>query len=155
MGGRVGSLAAVDRDRARALAADARVARLATQTRTGRIDLVPMTFAIDDDRLVTAIDHKPKTTTALKRLENIRASPEVSVIIDEYDDTDWDQLWWVRLRGVARIIEPGAPDTQPLHRAAIASLVAKYPQYVEQPPGGPVILVELVRWQWWSARTTP
>jgi PPOX class probable F420-dependent enzyme len=145
----------VDRDEARNLAAGARVARLATQTRTGRIDLVPMTFAIDGDRLVTAIDHKPKTTTALKRLENIRANPEVSVIIDEYDDADWDQLWWVRLRGVATIIEPGAAGTEPLHRAAVASLVAKYPQYVEQPPAGPVILIELVRWQWWSARPSP
>ncbi len=139
------------------------MARLATQTRTGRIDLVPMTFAIEGDRLVTAIDHKPKTTTALKRLENIRANPEVSVIIDEYDDGDWDQLWWVRLRGVATIIEPPDPQrpadgeggTGALHRAAIASLVAKYPQYVEHTPTGPVILIELVRWQWWSARPDP
>jgi PPOX class probable F420-dependent enzyme len=133
------------------------VARLATQTRTGRIDLVPVTFAIDGDRLFTAIDHKPKTTTALKRLENIRFNPEVSVIIDEYDDADWDRLWWVRLRGAASVIErqddpSGAEGAGALRRAAIASLVAKYPQYVDQVPAGPVIVVELLGWQWWSAR---
>ncbi len=139
------------------------MARLATQTRTGRIDLVPVTFALEGDRLVTAIDHKPKTTTALKRLENIRANPEVSVIIDEYDDADWDQLWWVRLRGAASIIEPGheraamprESDDDSLHARAIASLVAKYAQYVDRTPSGPVIMIELVRWQWWSARSEP
>jgi hypothetical protein len=60
----------MDRDEASALAQHARVARLGTLSKTGRVDLVPITFAIVDDVLYTAVDHKPKTTTELKRLSD-------------------------------------------------------------------------------------
>ncbi len=98
----------MDRDTARALVDGARVARLGTLSKTGRVDLVPMTFALVDDVMYTAVDHKPKRTTELKRLENVRATPEVSVLVDEYDDADWTALWWVRLRGLARVVEAGS-----------------------------------------------
>jgi PPOX class probable F420-dependent enzyme len=136
----------MDRDTARTRAADARVARLGTLSKTGRVELVPMTFAIVDDVLYTAVDHKPKTTTELKRLDNVRATPEVSVLIDEYDDDDWAALWWVRLRGLAQVIDGGAQ-----YDTAVDALVAKYPQYLTVRPDGPAIVVELIRWQWWSA----
>jgi PPOX class probable F420-dependent enzyme len=136
----------VDREQARSRVGAARVARLATRTPTGRMDLVPITFALVADRLVTAVDHKPKTTTQLKRLDNIRANPEVSVLVDRYDDEDWSQLWWVRLRGLATVVASGDERA-----AGLAALVAKYPQYGRQPPAGDVILVDLVGWQWWSA----
>jgi PPOX class probable F420-dependent enzyme len=154
----------VDRDEARRRVAGARVARLATRTPTGRMDLVPITFAFDGDRLVTAVDHKPKTTTQLKRLDNIRANPEVSLLVDEYDDRDWSSLWWVRLRGLATVVGVGI-DTgagagagsgllvgpAPEAVSAVAALVAKYPQYRDKAPAGDVILIDLVGWQWWSA----
>jgi PPOX class probable F420-dependent enzyme len=136
----------MDRDAARALAQGARVARLGTLSKTGRVDLVPITFAIVDDVVYTAVDHKPKTTTELKRLENVRANPEVSILIDEYDDADWSTLWWVRLRGLAHVIDDG-----PRHEAAVDALVAKYEQYRSVRPEGPAIEIELIRWQWWSA----
>jgi PPOX class probable F420-dependent enzyme len=110
------------------------------------MDLVPITFALVADRLVTAVDHKPKTTTQLKRLDNIRANPEVSILVDRYDDEDWTELWWVRLRGLATVVASGDERA-----AGLAALVAKYPQYRRQPPAGDVILVDLVGWQWWSA----
>jgi PPOX class probable F420-dependent enzyme len=136
----------MDRDRARALAAGARVARLGTLSKTGRVDLVPMTYALVDDVLFTAVDHKPKTTTELKRLENVRANPEVSVLIDEYADDDWSALWWVRLRGLAHVLDEG-----PQYDAAIDVLVAKYRQYQTIRPEGPAMVIEIIRWQWWSA----
>ncbi len=136
----------MDRAQAAELVDGARVARLATRTPTGRTDLVPITFALVDGRLVTAIDHKPKTTTHLKRLDNIRADPEVSLLVDEYDDADWSQLWWVRLRGLAQILDVGESRTH-----ALDALTAKYAQYREIVPTGDVISIELVRWQWWSA----
>ena len=136
----------MDRTQAAKLVDEARVARLGTRTPTGRMDLVPITFALVDGRLVTAIDHKPKTTTHLKRLDNIRANPEISVLVDEYDDADWSQLWWVRLRGLAQVLAPGDARTE-----AIGALTAKYRQYREVVPTGDVISIELVRWQWWSA----
>jgi PPOX class probable F420-dependent enzyme len=135
----------MDRGRARALVEQARVARLGTLSKTGRVDLVPITFALVDDVIYTAVDHKPKTTPHLKRLENITANPEVSVLVDEYDDRDWTALWWVRLRGLGLVVEDGSRYTE-----AIDALVAKYPQYRQHRPQGPAIAIELIRWQWWS-----
>jgi len=136
----------VDEASARDRFAAARVARLGTTSPTGRVELVPITFALLDGRIVTAVDHKPKTTTRLKRLDNVRANPEVGVLVDHYDDTDWDALWWVRVRGLAEVVERGAR-----HRAAVEALAAKYPQYRGRAPEGPAIVVEPLRWQWWSA----
>ena len=54
---------------------EAFVATLATIRTDGRVDLVPITFAYDERNIVTAIDHKRKSTTELKRLDNIRQFP--------------------------------------------------------------------------------
>ena len=78
------------------LLSHARVATLATIRADGRVDLVPITFAFDDQVVVTAIDHKKKSTTELKRLDNIRQFPEVTLLVDHYNDQDWTHLWWVR-----------------------------------------------------------
>ncbi|MEU8267698.1 TIGR03668 family PPOX class F420-dependent oxidoreductase [Sphaerisporangium sp. NPDC049002] len=132
-------------EQARARMRDARVARLGTVGEDGTPHLVPVTFSLDGDRIVTAVDHKPKsTTTGLRRLRNIRANPRVSVLVDHYDD-DWATLWWVRADGVATIVEH---DEERL--PALASLVAKYPQYADRVPEGPVILIEVTRYASWS-----
>ena len=60
--------------------------------------LVPITFAVDGDALYSAVDAKPKSTRALRRLANIAANPAVSVLVDHYDD-DWTRLWWARADG--------------------------------------------------------
>ena len=88
------------------------VARLATASPAGVPHLVPVTFACvagADDWLVFAVDHKPKTTTRLRRLANIESNPSVTFLVDEYDD-DWSRLWWVRADAQARLLgaEPGA-----------------------------------------------
>ena len=131
----------MDAGEARALFASARVARLATVDAERRPHLVPVTFAFDGEEIVTAVDHKPKRTTRLRRLENIEANPRVSVLADHYED-DWSKLWWVRLRGRARIVED--PE-------AMALLARKYPQYREQPPAGPVIAVEIEERSEWTS----
>lgn len=140
----------MDEAAAHALAEGARVARLATLTATGQVEVVPITFAFDRGRVVTAVDHKPKTTTNLKRLANVRANPQVGLLFDHYDDGDWSSLWWVRIRGLAQVID--RRQDAGAHGRAIDALVAKYPQYREQRPEGPAIVIEPVRWQWWSAR---
>jgi PPOX class probable F420-dependent enzyme len=122
--------------------ADARVARLATVGRDGRPHVVPICFVIDGSTLYTAVDDKPKRTRRLRRLDNIEANSAVEVVIDHYED-DWSKLWWVRLRGTARIVE----DPR-----AVELLAAKYPQYRERPPAGPVIAVEIEdRSEWTSS----
>ena len=82
----------------------ARVARLATVRADGSPHVVPFCFAIGEgDVLYTAVDAKPKSTLELKRLDNVRANPHVSVLVDHYDE-EWTQLWWVRVDGPARRI---------------------------------------------------
>ncbi len=126
----------------------ARVARLATVTSVGHPHIVPVTFAQSGtDSLVTAIDHKPKRTTALARLENIAANPVVSLLVDHYAD-DWTQLWWSRADGHATVLKPGIQDRR--RDAGIARLVERYPQYREHPPAGTVILITVVRWSGWE-----
>lgn len=118
----------------------ARVARLATVSGDGSPHLVPMVFALDESRLISAVDQKPKSTTALRRLDNIAVNPFVSVLVDEYDE-DWTKLWWARADGWARVE----------HSHDLTALVARYPQYRDDPPAGPVIVVEVDHWSGWSA----
>jgi PPOX class probable F420-dependent enzyme len=82
----------------------------------------------------------------LRRLDNIERDPRVTVLIDHYDD-DWTTLWWVRMRGLARLVASG-----PRCAEAIAQLVAKYPRhYVTQPPQGPVIEIDVTDVRTWRA----
>lgn len=133
----------MDSDTARRMFEDARVARLATVDPEGRPHLVPVTFAVQNQRVVTAVDHKPKRSTDLRRLRNIRTNPHVSLLADHYED-DWTRLWWARADGRAEVAEDG-PD----RAAALDALAAKYPQYRDRRPAGPVILVEVTRWSGW------
>ena len=122
--------------------AGARVARLAT-VGAGRPHLVPITFALTGDLLVTGVDQKPKSTTNLRRLRNIAENPAVSVLCDHYDD-DWTRLWWVRADGRAEVVASG-------NGWAIDALAAKYEQYRSEPPAGPLIIVTIESWTGWAA----
>ena len=110
------------------------VARLATVRSDGSPRVVPICFALDGDTLYTAVDEKPKRTRRLARLVDIEAEPRVEVVIDHYDN-DWTRLWWVRLRGRARVV---GHDER-----ALGLLTAKYRQYRQRPPEGPFIVVEI------------
>jgi PPOX class probable F420-dependent enzyme len=124
----------------------ARVASLATIRADGRVDLVPVTFAVEEDLMVMMIDHKPKSTMDLKRLDNIRQFPEVTLLAEHYDDEDWDQLWWVRVRGRAKVHQAGAEWER-----AGEMLSGRYSQYQAIPPVGPAIVVEITELSGWSA----
>jgi PPOX class probable F420-dependent enzyme len=115
----------------------ARVGRLATVDREGRPHVVPICFVIAGETLYSAVDAKPKRTLRLKRLDNVRANPSVEVLVDHYEE-DWSRLWWVRLRGRARILDAGDERER-----ALRLLTAKYPQYADAPPAGPVLAVDI------------
>ena len=129
----------------RARLARARVARLATIDPEGHPHLVPVCFALDDDTLYSAVDEKPKRSLELQRLKNIRARPRVTLLVDHYDE-DWSQLWWIRIRGEATVLESGAERER-----ALELLAGKYHQYRREPPRGAVIAVALREWRGWSA----
>ena len=88
-------------------------------------------------------DAKPKSTVALRRLDNIRAVPWVAMLVDHYAD-DWAALWWIRIDGTARVI-----DTGPEFDHALRLLVGKYEQYLRNAPPGPVIAIDVTGWRAW------
>jgi PPOX class probable F420-dependent enzyme len=136
----------MDPTEARTRFAAARVARLATAGADRRPHLVPIVFAVDGDRIYSAVDDvKPKATLRLRRLRNIAANPAVALLADHYED-DWTALWWVRADGVARLLDPEAPEAA--HARAL--LAARYPQYRDAPPPGVVIAVDVARWSGWA-----
>jgi PPOX class probable F420-dependent enzyme len=125
--------------------AAARVARLATTDPDGRPHLVPIVFALAGVTLYTAVDRKPKRSRVLRRVENARARPDVTILVDEYDE-DWSLLWWIRLRGRARVLDEGDERER-----ALALLAEKYPQYRSEPPEGPVLAVDVTETRAWAA----
>ncbi|MGS0684781.1 TIGR03668 family PPOX class F420-dependent oxidoreductase [Nakamurella sp. GG22] len=149
-------------DQARQIFGNARVARLATVGPALVPHLVPVTFAVitapveevpaaHPDRpssasqmIVFAVDHKPKSTSALRRLDNIAANPQVCFLVDRYDD-DWEQLWWVRADARASVLE----GTE--RRRALAALTVRYQQYEQVPPTGVVVGSTVTRWTGWRA----
>ena len=132
----------------------ARRAILATIDPDGRPRPVPISFiviAVDPagTRLLTPLDDKPKSTDdkrALARVRDIRARPEVSVLVDRWDE-DWSSLGWVRLNGRATLLEPD--DVPP---DAIERLRAKYPQYAAHAlESSPMIAIDIEHRTSWGA----
>lgn len=121
------------------------MARLATIDGRLQPNVVPICFALAGDTLYSAVDEKPKRSRKLKRLENIRTSPQVSVLVDHFE-SDWTKLWWVVAEGQAEVIEAGDEASE-----ALELLVAKYPQYAIARPRGPIIALRIERWRSWSA----
>jgi PPOX class probable F420-dependent enzyme len=108
--------------------------------------VLPVTYAVHENTIVTAIDHKRKRVPAerLARVRWLKARPRVALTVDRYDD-DWSQLQWVQALGPMMILDAAdAPD-------ALAALTERYAAYREQPPGGPVLSLAPDRILWWRA----
>lgn len=129
---------------ARGRVAEARVGRLATLDPDGRPNVVPFVFVLEGETLYSAVDEKPKRSRRLRRVANIEARPDVTVLVDHYEE-DWTRLWWVRLRGRGRIVPAGEEFSR-----ALALLAEKYGQYRDAPPAGPVIAIEILEWRSWE-----
>jgi PPOX class probable F420-dependent enzyme len=123
-----------------------RVAHLATADRNGIPHVVPICYAVAEDRLYVAIDEKPKRRDQpLKRLRNITENPAVAVIVDHYEE-DWSRLGWVLLRGCATLLHDGPEFT-----TALALLRARYPQYTAMNlETNPLIAVRIERVTSWG-----
>ena len=131
-------------EEARRRFATARIARLASVDGSGQPHLVPIAFAVAGDRVYSAVDAKPKRTTALRRLANVRANPAVAVLADHYEDANWDALWWVRADGHGRVLDPADLEA----RQAVALLGERYPRLEAV---GEVLAIDVKRWSGWSA----
>jgi PPOX class probable F420-dependent enzyme len=130
----------------RARVAAAPVARLATLRPDGTPRLVPVTFAVVDGLICSAVDEvKPKRSSRLARLADVARDPRVGLLVDHYAD-DWSRLWWVRVDGTARVEEAGD-----LRERALDALAGKYPPYRARRPAGPLLVITPERWTGWTA----
>lgn len=126
---------------------ETRVGHLATADANGRPHVIPVCFDYDGQYIYSVLDAKPKrgSLTGLRRVRNILANPQVSLVVDHYDE-DWTRLWYLLVHGRAALIEDG-----PEPPAAIARLREKYPQYRDmQLDGNPVIRIAPERVTGWS-----
>jgi PPOX class probable F420-dependent enzyme len=128
------------------------VARLGTQGSDGPHQ-VPVVFARTGAILWSPVDGKPKRSAELARVRNVLVLPQVSVLLDHYEE-DWRCLWWLRVAGDAKVVRPATADAQPETAAAVAALRAKYPQYrslpvLREPPT--LLRIETLRVRSWCA----
>jgi PPOX class probable F420-dependent enzyme len=132
--------------------AQARVGHLATSD--GLMPtVVPVCFVLLGETLYHAIDSKPKSADPghLQRVKNINANPRAALLVDHYVE-DWRRLWWVLLRGRARLLDDGVEQ-----RRAIVALRRKYPQYRTTVPLAAealVIAIDVRRLRHWRASST-
>src|SRR3989442_3875210 len=103
-----------------------RVARLATADGDGHPHVVPVCYAFDGARFYTPLDEKPKRVAGseLRRVRNIEARHEASLLIDQYDD-DWSRLGYVLVHGRADVLMP----EDVAHAHALVLLRERYVQY--------------------------
>lgn len=127
------------------LFAGAPVATLATASADAVPHLVPVVFAVSGDTVYTAVDAKRKSTQRLRRLANIEANPQVSLLVEHYT-ADWSQLWWVRADGSATVHHNGEQMA-----IGYTLLRAKYIQYERTALDGPVVAITVRRWASWHA----
>ena len=132
------------------LLARARRAVLATIAPDGTPRLVPIAFAFADGVIYSALDEKPKRVSDphdLARVRDISARPQVSVLVDQWDE-DWTQLAWLRLVGRASLLESGVPE----HAVAVRLLRERYPQYASHRlEERPIIRIAVDKTSSWSA----
>ena len=130
----------------------ARTGHLATADAKGRPQVVPVCFVFDGQAIYSVLDAKPKTTPLrqLRRVKNILANPQVSLVVDHYEE-DWDKLQYILVSGDAELLESGEEWA-----LAIAMLREKYPQYQAMDlDQSPVIKIIPVRYSPWSSQPQP
>jgi len=122
----------------------ARVGRMGLLDEEGAPRVLPVTFVVAEGRIWSAIDQKPKRAGEPARLRYLRRDPRAALTVDHYSD-DWEELAWVQVLGTVRILDQakGAPG--------LGALSAKYEQYREKRPPGPLLALRPERYLWWRA----
>lgn len=122
-----------------------RVGHLGLLDDDGAPRVLPITFAAVGAAIWSAIDDKPKRGRGtLARVRWLRQRPHSALTVDRYDD-DWSRLAWVQLIGRTDVLDVGGHD-RPLE-----ALAARYPQYRERLPDGPLLRLTPARALWWRA----
>ena len=133
---------------------EAKVARLATVDLECKPHLIPVVFVFDNDCYFIPIDEKTKRfrPEKLKRAKNIQQNPNVTLLIDEYND-DWTKLYFIMIQGKASIIGGKKLEKQNevlLLEKAHNLLSDKYHQYQKTGIGEYVIMIipqKVITWK--------
>ena len=93
-------------------------------------DPLPVVYAVSEDgHLGVPIDSiKPKTSTRLRREDNLAADPRAALLLEYWDPTAWSRLWWVRAH-----LHHVADPPQSLVDALADRLSHAGPQYADKP----------------------
>jgi len=131
---------------ARRLLEEARVGHLGLIDGEGKPRVLPVTFAVVDGFVWSAVDHKPKRRPGeeLARVRWLRERPESALTVDRYDD-DWSGLAWLQMIGTTAVVEAAG------HDHVLSALAKRYPQYRDRPPGGPLLRLAVDRTLCWRA----
>ena len=121
-----------------------RVGRLGLLDEEGGPRVLPVTFALAEGRIWSAIDQKPKRKEEPARLRFLRRDPRAALTVDRYSD-DWEELAWVQVLGRVSIVE--LEDG----RSGLEALSAKYQQYGAEAPPGPLLALDPQRYLSWRA----
>ena len=122
----------------------ARVGHLAFLDDADRPRVLPVTYAVAEGAVWSAIDDKPKRSAEPARVRYLRRNPQAGLCVDLYAD-DWSRLAWVQLGGRVEILglaEGGA---------GLAALAEKYDPYRERRPPGPLLKLAVERAVCWRA----
>ena len=121
-----------------------RVGRLGVLDDEGAPRVLPVTFAVAEGLIWSAIDQKPKRTEEPARLRFLRRDPRAALTVDRYSD-DWEELAWVQVLGTVRILDPSEGAS------GLEALSEKYEQYQAESPPGPLLALKPERYLWWRA----
>ena len=128
--------------------AGALIGHLATADPSGAPHVIPVCYAFDGRAIFSVLDQKPKSARLiqLRRVKNIQANPQVSLVVDHYEE-DWSRLGYILVLGKAELLLEGEE-----HDGAIRLLRQKYPQYrtMDLEPN-PVIKITPQRIVCWGA----
>ena len=108
--------------------------------------MIPVCFATRGQFIYSVLDQKPKRAalTRLRRVRNIQANPQVTLLVDHYEE-DWSRLRYILVAGRAELLLEGEERV-----AAIALLRDKYPQYrgmdIDQNPVIKITATRVVSW---------
>ena len=131
--------------------ADSPVGRLATASASGAPHVIPVCYAFDGQVIYSVLDQKPKSAplTRLRRVRNIQANSQVSLVVDHYED-DWNRLAYLLVIGRAEVLLPEVLSDEDERAGAVRLLREKYHQYramdVDANPVIKIVPERIVSW---------
>ena len=126
----------------------AKVARLATVDQKSHPYVVPVVFVFHENSFFIPLDEKVKTVNArkLKRVKNIEKNPNVTLLIDEYQN-DWKKLFFLMIHGKATVTDgKNSKIMDKVHKL----LISKYPQYKKIGVGNSCIKINTTKVTFWK-----